>query len=122
MAAETDIGAVTVALPVAKFTAAVTSVKRLSFFSTRAAHAAHIMPRIESPTSRNSGDDAVPVTEADIQPLPPGRTARPASYAADTSASVNLHRREKDAIPGQGKRSNVNTLPGYREYRVKVTG
>jgi len=72
---------VTVARPVAKFTAAVTSSKALSFFSTRAAHAAHVIPRTASSTSCNPGDDVMPVTAADIQPClsaaPPDRGENP---------------------------------------------
>jgi hypothetical protein len=55
--------------PVAKFTAAVTSSKAESFFSTRAAHAAHVIPLTASSTSRHPGNDARPVIAADIQPF-----------------------------------------------------
>src|SRR5439155_19177040 len=43
-------GNVTVAFSVAKFTVAVTPSRRLSFFSIRAAHEAHVMPPIDSST------------------------------------------------------------------------
>jgi hypothetical protein len=49
---------------VAKFTVAVTPPTALSFFSTRAAHAAHVIPAIENSSSRGA-DDASPVTAAD---------------------------------------------------------
>src|SRR5215469_15705294 len=62
----TDGGATTVAFSVATLTEAVTSGISPSFFSTRAAHAAHVMPRIESSTSRSSA-------AVDIYPcFPPG--------------------------------------------------
>src|SRR5215469_11202668 len=61
----TEGGAVTVALSVATLTEAVTSGISQSFFSTRAAHAAHVMPRIESSTSLDSGADVLLVTAAD---------------------------------------------------------
>ena len=54
----------TVAFSVAKFTVAQTPPIALSFFSTRAAHAAHVIPRTARPTSRGA-DDASPVTAAD---------------------------------------------------------
>jgi hypothetical protein len=73
----------TLAFPVAKFTDAVTSSRALSFFSTRAAHAAHVIPWTDSSTCLNPGDDAWPVIAADIQPLPPSRTAQPACTTAD---------------------------------------
>jgi hypothetical protein len=60
----TDAGAVTVALSVAKFTVACTLSTALSFFSTRAAHAAHVIPRIKKSTCRGM-EDASPVTAAD---------------------------------------------------------
>ena len=74
----TDTGTVTAAFPVAKFTAAVTSSSVPSFFSTRAAHAAHVIPRIESSTSRNPAASSVPVTAADMPALPPSRHTSPA--------------------------------------------
>ena len=49
---------------VAKFTVAQTPSIALSFFSTRAAHAAHVIPWTERSTSRGA-DDASPVTAAD---------------------------------------------------------
>ena len=52
------------ALSVARFTVAQTSSIALSFFSTRAAHAAHVIPRTERSISRGA-DDASPVTAAD---------------------------------------------------------
>ena len=54
----------TAAFPVAKFTVARTPPIALSFFSIRAAHAAHVIPWTERSTSRD-GDDASPVTAAD---------------------------------------------------------
>ena len=78
----------TVARPVAKFTAAVTSSKAESFFSTRAAHAAHVIPWTESSTSCNPGDDAVPVTAADIQPCLPAEPPDRGEY----HCTGNLHR------------------------------
>jgi hypothetical protein len=55
---------VTVARPVAKFTVAWTLSIALRVFSTRAAHAAQVIPRTERSTSRDV-DDAGPVTAAD---------------------------------------------------------
>jgi hypothetical protein len=55
---------VTSACPVAKFTVATTLSIPLSFFSTRAAHAAHVIPPIARPTRRDA-DDASSVTVAD---------------------------------------------------------
>ena len=50
---ETAAGAVIIARPVATLTAAMTSSPSpLSFFSTRAAHAAQVMPPIDSSISR----------------------------------------------------------------------
>ena len=61
--------AVTVAFSVTKLTDAVTPPIAPSVFSTRAAHAAHDIPRIESSTSLNPGDEDAPTTAAgDIQP------------------------------------------------------
>ena len=52
---ETAAGAVTIARPVATLTAEMTSrPTALSFFSTRAAHAAQVMPPIDSSISRMS--------------------------------------------------------------------
>ena len=48
----------TAALPVAKFTVARTPPIALSFFSIRAAHAAHVIPWTERSTSRD-GDDGL---------------------------------------------------------------
>jgi hypothetical protein len=80
-----------VAVSVAKFTVAETSSSALSFFSTRAAHAAHVIPWIESSTSLDSSADAVPVIAADIEPLPPSRI--PGSLTAVDSRRIgNLHR------------------------------
>jgi hypothetical protein len=53
-----------VSLSAAKFTVAQTSSIELSFFSTRAAHAAQVIPETERSTSRGV-DDASPVTAAD---------------------------------------------------------
>jgi hypothetical protein len=55
---------VTAAFPVAKFTVARTPLIALSFFSTRAAHAAQVIPWTERSTSRDA-DDASPVTADD---------------------------------------------------------
>ena len=68
----TETAAMTVAFSVAKFTVATTSPIALRFFSTRAAHEAHVIPRIESSTSLND-DDTSPVTAADDMPPPPFR-------------------------------------------------
>jgi hypothetical protein len=52
---ETAVGAVIIARPVTTLTAATTSGPTvLSFFSTRAAHAAQVMPPIDSSISRTS--------------------------------------------------------------------
>jgi hypothetical protein len=92
-----------VAVLVAKFTAAETSSSALSFFSTRAAHAAHVIPRIESSTSLDPGADAVPVVAADIEPLPPSRI--PGSLAVvDSRRTGNLHR------PGNGGNAKEASL------------
>ena len=48
-------GATTCARSVAKLTVAVTPSNRFSFFSTRAAHEAQVMPPIERSTVRSSG-------------------------------------------------------------------
>ena len=71
-------GAVTAAFPVATFTAAVTSSSALSRFSTRAAQDAHVIPLIDSSTSRNPAADATPVIAADIKSYLPAGNARPA--------------------------------------------
>jgi hypothetical protein len=55
---------VIVAFSVAKFTVARTLPIALSFFSTRAAQAAHVMPWIERSTCRGA-DDVPSVTAAD---------------------------------------------------------
>jgi hypothetical protein len=60
----TDEGAVTVAFSVAKFTVAETLSIALSCFSTRAAHAAHVIPWTARSTFRGA-DDASPVTATD---------------------------------------------------------
>ena len=61
------------AFSVAKFTDAATPLIAPSFFSTRAAHAAHVMPRIESSTSLSSGADTAP----EPQPMPFSPAFRP---------------------------------------------
>src|ERR1700733_1483669 len=62
----TDDGAVTVALAVATLTKADTPGISPSFCSTLAAHAAHVIPRIENSVTLSPGDDDVlPVTAAD---------------------------------------------------------
>src|SRR5882757_10963963 len=72
----TEAGTVTVAFSVAKFTDAKTFSIVLSFFSTLAAHAAHVIPWIESSTSLGP-DGASPVNAADDMPPPP--SSEPAS-------------------------------------------
>ena len=65
----------TAAFSVAKFTDAATPSIALRFFSTLAAHAAHVIPRTESSTSR-SPDDALPVSAATPPPAKTGQPAR----------------------------------------------
>src|ERR1039458_4454688 len=60
----TDSGAATKACPVAKLTVALTWSMAFSFFSTRAAHAAQVIPWTANPTCRGA-DDASGVTVAD---------------------------------------------------------
>src|SRR6202035_1947632 len=71
-------GTVTAAFPVATFTAAVTSSSAPSLRSTRAAHDAHVIPVIESSTSRNPAADATPVIAADIKSYLQAGITRPA--------------------------------------------
>ena len=52
------------ARPVAKFTVAETPSMALRFLSTRAAHAAQVIPVTGNPTSPDT-EDAAPVTAAD---------------------------------------------------------
>src|SRR5215472_12718451 len=86
----TDGGAVTVALSVATLTEAVTSGISQSFFSRRAAQAAHVMPRIESSTSLTSGADVLLVTAADdIHPCFPHANHTPVSPMPDDSVLPN---------------------------------
>jgi hypothetical protein len=61
----TVAGAATVALSVARFTDAVTSGIRDSLPCTRAAHAAHVIPLMDSSTSLSPAADALSVTAAD---------------------------------------------------------
>jgi len=64
------------AFPVAKFTLTATPSTAASCFCTRAAHAAHVIPRTDSSTSIRPGGRALPATATDyIQPCLP--TARP---------------------------------------------
>jgi hypothetical protein len=68
----------TVAFSVARLTVAVTSSSAPSFRSTRAAHAAQVIPRIESSISLDPGNRAAPVTAADdIQLRLPARPPVP---------------------------------------------
>jgi hypothetical protein len=56
---------VMVAFPVAKLTLAATPPIPVSFFSTRAAHAAHVIPSIDSSTWIGASGVAGPATRAD---------------------------------------------------------
>jgi hypothetical protein len=83
---------VTVAFSVAKFTVARTSSIALSLFSTRAAHAAHVIPRIESSTSLIPGD--TPLVAADDMPRPPSSALRRRCLAPTDAAPGNVHTQE----------------------------
>ena len=61
------------ARPVAKFTVAETSSRALSFFCTRAAHAAQVIPPIDRPTSRGAGAAPPLPAAADTTSCPPAR-------------------------------------------------
>src|SRR5580658_4716272 len=118
-------GTVTAAFPVATFTAAVTSSSAPSLFSTRAAQAAHVIPLIDSSTSRNPAADATPVIAADIKSyLPAGK--RPASpRAEDSAAPGNIHRPINRRPCGKGTLATplLKPVTGRRpQYPARVNG
>ncbi len=142
--AGTDAGTVASACPVAKFTVATTLSIPLSFFSTRAAHAAHVIPPIAKPTWRGVDDvsswplrmtlDACLQPEPDrcLRRAPPGlRTRRGlgALCAAGSGAHTRLPQQEiytsQKAIrtrKAQGIPSlfQANTLLGFSIYLPRV--
>src|ERR1700735_4524455 len=102
---DTDGGALPMAFSVAKLTAATTPSTALSFISARLAHAAHVIPRIESVISLSAGDGAVPVTEDDdIQPCLPAGTS-------GQRATVSECQRTRRHAPACGKDDGTPAAP-----------
>ena len=96
-----------VAFPVAKFTLAATPSIAASFFCTRAAHAAHVIPRTDSSTSIRPGGGALPATAADdIQPALPSNCPARAS------------RRRTGAVAGL----RVLRIPPHRKIYTGLKG
>src|SRR5688500_5220984 len=91
----------TLAFSVAKLTVAVTPSMRLSFFSTRAAHEAQVMPPMESSTSA-VGAAVVPGTVFSRAVLVIGRISweRP-GRTASVSAERHLPAWERHRVPGR---------------------